>query len=220
MKTAKWASCVALTALWCAGPQTPIQEHDPSTVGRLLWRIRAGSPEERDEAWRLLQLARDVDYASLLERYATLEPGTDKAVLEQVLMLPELRDATHVFVGTLRRVVHDQGGAIDYHWLTGHLTDARLLRGDEETRSLLEDHGQYRFVRGTSEDWWLSEVIRRDLSRFSEQRVWITRSRRLTYDYSDGNEAAVRVLEYRCLPGSAAEAVAGWLRSSSRGARR
>jgi len=193
-----------------AGPQ----EGPPDPRGRLepaLARLRSTDAATFQQAWQELETLREERYPDLFAAWQAEPEGRGKEALARLLLLPELGAATAVFRGTLGGLEHVQGGVVDYHWLATTVTDGALLRADADSRTRWGEGGSVHFLRGTSQDWWLADLLQRDLERVQGPRLWILRARRLDYGYSDTARTSVEVMEYTTLPAAATDAVSGWL---------
>lgn len=191
------------TMAWRKAPQDPL----PTPWLELAERAGAAAGEPTRLATEQLVAAIEHDYAAAHAAWRTAT-GRPKVTLQHMLRLPAIDAADIIVRGKVTGADATQGGVIDYHWVTLHLDAVKLVRAPADERELISKEHRVRVLAGTSKDWWLGDLLIRDLrSKIGAERTFVLKARPL--QHTDGNKTSVTIFEYSDLPAGAADCISG-----------
>ncbi|MBK8097799.1 MAG: hypothetical protein IPK26_11870 [Planctomycetes bacterium] len=191
------------TLAWNKAPQDPT----PVPWLELAERAGAGAGEPTRLATEQLAAAIERDYAGAHTAWRTAT-GRVKVTLQHMLRLPAIDAADIIVRGKVVGADATQGGVIDYHWVHLHLDAVKLVRAPADDRERITQDHSVRVLAGTSHDWWLGDLLIRDLrGKIGAERTFVLKARPM--QHANGDQRAVTIFEYFNLPAGAADCISG-----------
>ena len=182
----------------------PQQEDLEARAAAIVKRIQRG---DRDSGRTELKALVEKSYAPLLEIYERTKNLYLKRYLANGMGLREIAAADIVIHGRVKKVRHYQGGVVDYHNLSLEFDVLKVLKGAEVAHEHMIGETELYVAYGTSQDWWLCDLMERDIESRPEISVWVFRERHMFYEMGSGTKIGFRFFEYRRLPADAIRAV-------------
>ena len=163
--------------------------------------------EERDAARGELDRLSRTHWGPLFDVYVETRDTRLQSMLRHQLGIARAQECELIVKGTISSVEHVQGGVVDYHDLYVHFEEGsvEVLKGREFSEDYMPEPTMLRIARGTSQDTWLCELMRKELLRQPRSGIWTLKARSLSYPYGAAT-TAFQHFEFEYLPPEAERA--------------
>tara|TARA_R110002072_G_scaffold174303_10_gene329699 strand:+ start:16715 stop:17428 length:714 start_codon:yes stop_codon:yes gene_type:complete len=186
--------------------QASVTEQDSlaEQLRQLIKTQRTGDQASQAKASLAIAKLRQTRFSACYHVYKQCQDDVLRALLGTELILPEIRAAHAILLAKGPRGEHLQGGVVDHHDLWLQFDQHEVLFADPTTKTDHLINDRFLLARGTHQDTWLCDLLRRDIEPHNAAQIWIFKRRLLMHA---NGQSGLTLHEFVRLPADAAIAV-------------